>query len=488
MRPRGGIVAPTNERTIVNHPTTCRARSESIRPACPYAGIEGRMADRPERRPPRPHQEPSMRIAIVGSGIAGLAAARLLARRGHAVTLFEAEERAGGHSHTVDVTLDGITHPVDTGFLVFNDRTYPRLVALFDELGVASVASDMSFSVRHDGAGVEWAGTNLATLFARPRNALRPGFWRMLADLRRFNRETTALLSRDALPATSLGAFLSQRRYGETFRDWYLLPMAAAIWSSPRRAILDFPLASFVRFCHNHGLLAIAGRPQWRTVAGGSREYVQRMLAPLHDVRLGCPVLRVTRRADGVDIDSDAKLRERFDAVVLACHSDQSLALLADASAKERRLLSAVRYQQNRVVLHTDASLLPRSRRAWSAWNYLAVDGDAGERPVSVSYLINRLQPLPFASPVIVTLNPPVEPLASRVIREFQYAHPVLDASAVSAQAGIAEAQGSRNTWFAGAWLGYGFHEDGLASAYRVASMIAERSAAEREAGEKEAA
>ena len=429
-----------------------------------------------------------MRIAIVGSGIAGLSAAWLLARDGHAVTLFEAEPRAGGHSHTVDVTLDGITHPVDTGFLVFNDRTYPRLVALFDELGVRSVASDMSFSVRHDGADVEWAGTSVATLFARPRNALRPGFWRMLADIARFNRETVSLLSRNALPATSLGTFLSQRGYGATFRDWYLLPMAAAIWSSPRRAILDFPLASFVRFCHNHGLLAITDRPQWRTVAGGSREYVQRMLARLEDVRLGCPVLRVTRRAGGIDIDSDAKLAERFDAVVLACHSDQSLALLADASAGERRLLASVRYQPNRVVLHTDASLLPRSKRAWSAWNYLAVDGDAGERPVSVSYLVNRLQPLPFASPVVVTLNPPVEPRASCVIRELEYAHPVLDATAVHAQAAFADVQGRRNTWFAGAWLGYGFHEDGLASAYRVATLIAVRGRGARGADAREAA
>ena len=414
-----------------------------------------------------------MRIAVVGAGIAGLGAAWRLSRQGFGVTLFEGSARAGGHTHTVDVTIDGVTHPVDTGFLVFNDRTYPQLVALLDALGVRSVASEMSFSCRVDAAKLEWSGTNLATLFAQRRNLLRPSFLRMLADIARFNRETTTLERRNGLPDVPLGVFLDARGYGTALREWYLLPMAAAIWSAPQREILGFPLPAFVRFCHNHGLLRITDRPQWRTVLGGGRAYVLRILRELHDVRLATPVVAVRRTTYGVEIDTPARHGERFDAVVLACHSDQSLALLADASPAEARALRRVRYQPNRVVLHTDARLLPRARRAWSAWNYLAADDPDGSRPVAVSYLINRLQPLPFATPVIVTLNPCVEPDAASVVGEYEYAHPLLDAAALVGQAEIGALQGARRTWFAGAWLGYGFHEDGLASAYAAADSIA---------------
>jgi len=414
----------------------------------------------------------SVRIAIVGSGIAGLGSAWLLQKAGHAVTLFEADSRLGGHTHTVDVTLDGVTAPVDTGFLVFNDRTYPRLVALFRELGVASVASEMTFSARIDAANVEWAGTSVAALFAQPSNALRPDFWRMLADIVRFNREATALVGRDALHSSSLGAFLDERRFAAPFRDWYLLPMAAAIWSSPKRDILDFPLAAFVRFCHNHGLLSVIDRPQWRTVVGGGRAYVGRIAAKLDDVRTATPVSRIRRCAHGVDLEAAGR-RERFDEVVLACHGDQARRLLADPTTIEHELLSAMRFQPNRVVLHTDPALLPRSRRAWAAWNYLAAVDAAGIRPVAVSYLINKLQPLPFATPVIVTLNPPFEPSPALTISEFEYSHPLQDGAALDAQARIGRIQGRNHTWYAGAWLGYGFHEDGLASAHAVAAGIA---------------
>ena len=413
-----------------------------------------------------------MRIAIVGAGIAGLGSAWLLHKQGHAVTLYEANDYLGGHTHTVDVTLDGLTAPVDTGFLVFNDRTYPNLVALFDELGVVSVASEMSFSARIDAAGLEWAGTSVASLFAKPSNALRPDFWRMLVDIARFNRETTALVARDALPAISLGAFLDDGRYGASFRDWYLLPMAAAIWSSPKKDILDFPLPTFVRFCHNHGLLSIHNRPQWRTVQGGGREYVAKIAARLPDVRRATPVQRIRRGAHGVDVEAAGRV-ERFDEVVLACHSDQARRLLADATWSEDRLLSAIRYQPNRVVLHTDISLLPRSRRAWAAWNYLAADDPAGARSVAVSYLLNKLQPLPFATPVIVTLNPPFDPDPALTLREFEYSHPLQDGPALDAQTRFASLQGLRHTWYAGAWLGHGFHEDGLKSAHAVAAGIA---------------
>ncbi len=391
------------------------------------------------------------------------------------MTLFESAERLGGHTATVDVTVDGSTFPVDTGFLVFNDRTYPRLNALFAELGVESVDSEMSFSCRVDRAGIEWSGTDLRAVFAQPANALRPAFWSMLRDIMRFNRVTTALHAQGAVPALPLAQYLRAERYGAPFRDWYLLPMAAAIWSAPRRDILDFPLPTFIRFCHNHGLLQIVDRPQWKTVTGGARTYVGMIARQLPDVRLATPVRRIVRHAGGVEIDSPAAARERFDHVVLACHSDQARALLGDPSHVEDRLLAAVRYQPNRVVLHTDAALLPRTRRAWSAWNYLAVDDPHGEQPVAVSYLINKLQPLPCRTPVIVTLNPPFEPARSKVLGEFEYAHPLLDGHAHVAQAGFAALQGNRNTWYAGAWLGYGFHEDGLASAHAVADGIAER-------------
>lgn len=415
-----------------------------------------------------------MRVAIIGSGIAGLGCAWLLQRQGRAVTLFEANDYPGGHTHTVDVALDGLVAPVDTGFLVYNERTYPRLIALLAELGVASAPSTMSFSVRNDAAGVEWAGTDLRALFAQPGNLLRPTFWRMLADILRFNRETTAMLKSDGVFAITLGEYLDASGYSAPFRDWYLVPMAAAIWSSPENDVLDFPLPTFIRFCHAHGLLQIFDRPQWRTVAGGARTYVARMLAELTDLRLSSPVRRIRRHANFVEVATDAKPVERFDEVVLACHSDQSLALLADASRNERQLLSSVRYQKNRALLHTDPRLMPKSRNAWAAWNYLAAGPDRGEMAVTVTYWINKLQPLPFKTPVLVTLNPPYEPRAGTLIAEFEYSHPLVKSAAVTAQHRFAHLQGERHTWYAGAWLGYGFHEDGLASAHAVAAGIAE--------------
>jgi predicted NAD/FAD-binding protein len=414
----------------------------------------------------------SVRIAVVGAGIAGLGSAWLLHKAGHSVALYEASDTLGGHTHTVDVTIDGVTAPVDTGFLVYNERTYPKLVALFEELGVTSVASAMSFSARIDAAGIEWAGTSVATLFAQPSNALRGDFWRMLFDIGRFNREATRLARHRDMASISLGNFLDERRFGKPFRDWYLLPMAAAIWSSPKRDILDFPLSAFVRFCHNHGLLQIADRPQWRTVQGGGREYVERIAARLPDVRRATKVSRIRRGTYGVDVDASDRT-ERFDEVVLACHGDEARRLLAHPTPVEHRLLSAIRYQRNRVVLHRDPALLPRSRRAWAAWNYLAADDSSGTKPVAVSYLINKLQPLPFRTPIVVTLNPPFDPDPRLAIAEYEYSHPLQDGASLLAQRKIADIQGDNHTWYAGAWLGYGFHEDGLASAHAVAAGIA---------------
>ena len=403
-----------------------------------------------------------MKIAIVGSGISGLAAARLLSR-GHAITLFEAASRLGGHANTVDVSLEGRSYPVDTGFLVYNRATYPGLVRLFEELGVPSAPSEMSFSVALQSPAIEWAGTNLDTVFAQRANLLRPAFLRMLRDVLRFNHEATL-----ATGEATLGDFLARGRYSSEFRDWYLLPMAAAIWSCPTHAMLDYPFASFARFFRNHGLLQLADRPQWYTVRGGSRQYVERIARGLADVRLSTPVRSLRRDRTQAWVNG-----ERFDAVVLACHSDQALALLgADASATERAVLAAIPYQKNRALLHTDATLLPRNRRVWSAWNYTAGADTPQGRPVSVHYLINKLQPLPFAQPVIVSLNPHREPQAARVLGEFDYDHPVFNAGAAAAQARLPEIQGVRSTWFCGAWTRYGFHEDGFASALEVARAL----------------
>lgn len=410
------------------------------------------------------------RIAVVGSGIAGLSAGWLLSKR-YAVTLFEASETLGGHTNTVDVTLEGRTFPVDTGFLVFNDRTYHNLCALFDRLGVGSVASEMSFSVRVDEDRLEWAGGSLATVFAQKRNLIKPEFWGMLKDILHFNRESTALVEQGVAAQGTLEEFLDRGGYGRAFREWYLLPMSAAIWSCPTGSMLGYPASTFLRFCYNHGLLQVNGRPKWRTVSGGGREYVRRLAADLDDVRLASPVQAVRREPGGVHV-STARGTERFDALVLATHSDQSLALLEDADPEERAVLGAVGYQPNEAWLHTDESLLPRTRDAWSAWNYLAGDARLDGRPVTVSYLINQLQPLPCKAPVIVTLNPVRSPRAESVIRRFTYSHPVFDIPAIDAQRRLPSIQGRRKTWFCGAWTGYGFHEDGLKSGLAVANAM----------------
>ncbi|MEP7138685.1 MAG: FAD-dependent oxidoreductase [Caldimonas sp.] len=420
------------------------------------------------------------RIAVVGSGIAGLAAARSLSR--HAtVTLFEAGDHFGGHSHTVDVTHDGITHGVDCGFLVFNERTYPRLIALFAELGVETAAADMTFSAQMPDAGIEWGGANLNSVFAQRANLVRPAFLNMLADVLRFNRVATALATQGAAPGAaegddSVGDFLHRHRFGAAFRDWYFLPMIGCIWSCPTEQMLRFPVATLLRFCHNHGLLQITDRPQWRTVRGGSRNYVAKMLASVDDARLGSAVRRVRRLpVGGADVSTD-RGTERFDAVVLAGHSDQSLALLADASEDERTVLGAIRFQPNRAILHTDIRVLPQRKAAWAAWNYeRAQHADGAEPAVCLHYLINRLQPLPFETPVIVSLNPVREPHAASVQGEFHYSHPVFDRRALAAQARLPALQGRADTWFCGAWTGYGFHEDGLASGLGVAADIAAR-------------
>jgi len=442
------------------------------------------------------------RIAVVGSGIAGLGAAHRLAPHCD-VTVFEADARLGGHAHTVDVTLPGpegeVTRGVDTGFLVFNERTYPRLIALFDELGVAVAKSEMTFSVQAPRAGggrLEWSGTNLDTVFADRSNLLRPRFHGMLLDLLRFNRLATALARRgvDAELAQPLEDFLAEHRFAGAFVEDYLLPMIGCIWSCSTVQMLRFPVGTLIRFCHNHGLLQVRERPQWFTVTGGSREYVARLATRIGQVRLSTPVLGVAR-----DLSRDAgfgathggrvSVRTRegiewFDEVVLATHAPQALAMLTDAAADERRTLGAIGYQRNEAVLHTDERLLPRRRAAWAAWNYQRdVAAGANGQNVCLHYLINRLQPLPWKQSVIVSLNPLHEPRAGTVLRRIAYAHPVFDNAAIAAQGRLPPLQGRSHVWYCGAWTGYGFHEDGLKSGQQVADQILARRSHPRTAG-----
>lgn len=424
-----------------------------------------------------------MKVAVVGSGIAGLGAAHAL--RGKAdISLFEAGAYFGGHTHTVDVTLPGpdghaVTHGVDTGFLVFNERTYPEFIALLKELDVTAVPSDMSFSVQvpqSQGRALEWSGTSLNTVFAQRTNLARPGFWRMLRDLLRFNKLVTDLATRGAEASLTqpLADFLQAQKFSAEFRDWYLLPMLGCIWSCPTDQMLQFPVATMVRFCHNHGLAQVSQRPQWWTVAGGARHYVEKITAGISDKRLNTPVRYITRDARGVTVTTPQGT-ERFDKLVLATHSDQALALLAGhATPHERSVLGAISYQPNRAVLHTDTRVLPRHKAAWAAWNYEAAAAGTHRAParVCLHYLINRLQPVPFQQPVVVSLNP-VQPLADdEVLGSFDYAHPVFDRAAIRAQAEVPALQGLQHTYFAGAWMGYGFHEDGLKAGRAAATQL----------------
>ena len=421
-----------------------------------------------------------LRVAIVGSGISGLAAAHALQGKAH-ITLFEAGGYFGGHTHTVDVTLPGplglTTHGVDTGFLVFNERTYPNLIQLFADLGVETAKSDMSFSVQVPSAGrqqLEWGGASLNSVFAQRRNLANGKFLRMLKDILRFNRATTALAEANAEAAMMqpLSDFLAEKKFSNEFRDWYFLPMMGCIWSCPTEQMLQFPVATMIRFCYNHGLIQVTNRPQWWTVKGGARHYVEKIIANISDKRLNAPVKRIARDAAGVHVSTDVG-SELFDKVILAAHSDQSLSLLQAPSEAEQQALGAIGYQPNRAVLHTDTSVLPQKKIAWAAWNYERAEQAHHESSqVCLHYLLNLLQPLPFTQSVVVTLNPLREIACQHIMGEFDYAHPVFDLAAVRAQGEVAALQGQNNTYFCGAWTGYGFHEDGLKSGLRAAEQL----------------
>ncbi|MBD8204460.1 NAD(P)/FAD-dependent oxidoreductase [Pseudomonas viridiflava] len=413
-----------------------------------------------------------MKIAVVGSGIAGLTSAYLL-NRSHDVTVFESSDWIGGHTHTVDVQVDGRHHAIDTGFIVFNDWTYPNFIKLLGQLGVAFKPTEMSFSVQDPRTGVEYNGNNLNSLFAQRSNLLSPKFWGMLRDILRFNRLAIEDLENQRISAdTTLGDYLKDGGYGQRFIDHYIVPMGAAIWSMSLADMLGFPLQFFVRFFKNHGLLSVTNRPQWCVIEGGSRSYIEPLTASFREkIRLSCPVTRVERDQDGVTLHS-AMGTERFDKVIFACHSDQALAMLAEPSSAEQSVLGALRYAENDVVLHTDTRLLPDRRLTWASWNYRLGGGE--QQLAAVTYDMNILQGIESDTTFCVSLNQNAAIDSEKVIGRYRYAHPQYSLQAVAAQARWEEINGVDHTWYCGAYWANGFHEDGVVSGLRVAKAFGE--------------
>ena len=418
-----------------------------------------------------------MKIAIIGSGIAGNVVAHHL-HRTHDITVFEAAGHIGGHTHTHTVQIDGETHEIDTGFIVFNDWTYPTFIALLDELNVPAQPSAMSFSVRNEHSGLEYNGTTLNTLFAQRRNLLRPAFHRMIRDILRFNREAPALL--EAAQEIALGDYLANGKYSPQFINDYLIPMGAAIWSTEPARMLAFPARFFVRFFHNHGMLSVDQRPQWRAIRGGSARYVEKLVAPFRQrIRLNTPGETVRRLPQGVMVKARGAEAECFDHVFFACHSDQALQLLADASPLEREVVGAIPYQENEAVLHTDTTLLPRTRRAWAAWNY-HVMGPSGQGAATLTYNMNMLQTLQSRHTFCVTLNRTAHIAPGKIIKRLTYHHPLYTPEGVAAQQRQHEVNRAR-TYFCGAYWRYGFHEDGVVSALNALKHFEQATHAQRD-------
>jgi predicted NAD/FAD-binding protein len=415
---------------------------------------------------------PRKKIALVGTGISGLAAAWLLHQR-HDITVYEQNDYVGGHSNTAEFELDGQTIPVDTGFIVYNPVNYPNLVAMFEHLDVPTNPSEMSFAASLGDGSLEYSGTDLRGLFAQPTNLFRPRFLRMLWDLARFYRQAPQLTGNSSLADIPLGAFLQTHGYSEAFIYDHLMPMGAAIWSSSVQQMLDFPTLAFLRFFANHGLVQLNDRPEWRTVEGGSREYVRRLSASFADrIRTEQPVVSVERSADGQTVVTQDGAREHYDEVVMACHADQALQLLADPTEAERATLGNIKYQANTAVLHTDTKLLPQRRQAWASWNYIGAGKSPTEQLLCVTYLMNRLQKLPVETPVLLTLNPCKRIDPEKIIRTYEYEHPMFNAAAMASQPHLWNLQGQRNTWFCGAYFGSGFHEDGIQAGLAVAEKL----------------
>ncbi|HWB69408.1 MAG TPA: FAD-dependent oxidoreductase [Solirubrobacterales bacterium] len=416
------------------------------------------------------------RVAIVGTGVSGLVAAHLLHRE-HEIAVYEADTRLGGHTNTIEVTLDGRRQAIDTGFIVFNDRNYPHFEALLAELGVSSQPSHMSFSVSDGRGGFEYSGTPRG-LFARPANLFSPTFLGMLREWRRFNREARALVGTNGT-APSLGQWLEQRGFSRHFVERLIVPQASAVWSADPAQMWSFPASFMAEFFDNHGMFSVRDRPRWRTVSGGSARYVEAISAPWRRrVRLGAPVRSVRRLGELVRIEADGCESEDFDEVVIATHSDQALALLADPSEAEREILGAIPFQRNETVLHTDASLLPRRRAAWASWNFHLTEAPAGR--TTVTYWMNNLQRLRADRQFLVTLNRGEAIDPEKVLRRFTYEHPVYTAAGVAAQRRHAEISGVRRTHYCGAYWGWGFHEDGVLSARRACARIAPAAEQER--------
>ncbi|TVS14272.1 MAG: FAD-dependent oxidoreductase [Planctomycetaceae bacterium] len=407
-----------------------------------------------------------MKIAVIGAGVSGNLVARLLHPE-HEVHLLEANDYPGGHTNTVEFQAWGRSWSADTGFMVFNDRTYPFFIKMLNLLGVSWQDSDMSFSVRCEKTGLEYQGSSFNGLFAQRSNLFRPSFYGMLREILRFNRQSLEVLLDDDDRMT-MGEYLEKRRFSKPFVDRYLIPMTAAIWSARPRAVLEFPAHFLIGFFRNHGLLQIRDRPMWKTVQGGARHYVSRLLEPLGNrVRLNCPVVNVTRHADDVSVTPQNGPSERFEHVVFATHADQTLGILTDADDREREILGAFPYQYNQAVLHTDNSMLPRRKRAWASWNYhVARETDV---PVAVTYDLSRLQRIDSPEPVLLTLNPGGRVDPKKVLRVLDYHHPAYGPASRQAQRRHAEISGQRRTWYCGAYWGYGFHEDGVISALTVA-------------------
>ena len=430
--------------------------------------------------PVRPDGPRPQRIAIIGAGISGLTAAHRLSQF-HDVTVFEANDYPGGHTHTVDVELEGERQAIDTGFIVFNDWTYPNFIALLDELGVASQPTSMSFSVRCDADNLEYNGSSLNGLFAQRRNLWRPSFYRMLADIMRFNRDAPELvLGQTADEALTVGEFIARHRYSREFCEHYLLPMGAAIWSCPMGTFADFPIRFIVEFYKNHGLLSVRDRPTWRVVQGGSRSYVVKLIERFRErIHLSCPIERISRTPAGVMVQPRQQPAQQFDHVVLACHSDQALRMLADPTPAEQEILSAFPYGQNVAVLHTDLRVLPHRRRAWASWNY-RVDGNpanASSRSATVTYCMNILQQIQSRHVFNVTLNSDEQIDPAKVLGRFEYSHPIFTIRRAAAQARHCELIGTNRTSYCGAYWGNGFHEDGVVSALRVCDALVPREA-----------
>jgi predicted NAD/FAD-binding protein len=419
-----------------------------------------------------PPPSPKLRIAVVGTGIAGMSAAWLLSMR-HEVTVYEKARWIGGHSHTVDAPdVAGAVLPVDTGFIVYNNATYPNLTALFEHLGVPTQESEMSFAVSARGGQFEYGGSDLSTLFAQRRNLLRPNFWRMLRDTVRFYQQAPQDCAALGESLLSLGDYLDQNRFSKVFQEDHLLPMASAIWSCPQGTARDYPAVAFTRFCETHGLLSLHDRPQWRTVSGGSREYVARLTARYADrITLERGVRQIRREDERVLIeDFEGKILP-FDHVVLACHADEALDLLDAPDAREQDLLGAFRYTSNLALLHSDTRMMPKRRAVWSSWNYIAQNSTEHSAPC-VTYWMNRLQNLPTAQQIFLTLNPPQLLRLENIIARNVYDHPIFDAGAIVAQRQLWSLQGARRSWFCGAYFGAGFHEDGLQAGLAVAEAL----------------